>query len=148
MLDNIRSVDIILSRGFESQFNQAVNLATTTVLATILLSLEHSLAAEPKQSTLNTNPHSLIPAPLSQLTTFTIKTFETKFPSRCCRVIHGQENPASLREGAEVINRLLAISLESSWIERVPGIGRGEIDRGWEVSCYQLIWAAGVGRNC
>ncbi|KAF5877402.1 uncharacterized protein Bfra_001769 [Botrytis fragariae] len=147
---NLASLSYILShntRTFESKFNQVVTLPTTTVLAIILRSLENSLAVETKQSTLDTNPYSLIPAPLSQLTTFSIKTFETKLPSKCCRGIYSQETPTSLRESAEVINSLLAISLESSRIERVPGIGRREIDWGWGVSCYQLVWAAGVGRK-
>ncbi|TGO64016.1 hypothetical protein BCON_0009g00250 [Botryotinia convoluta] len=135
------------SRGFGNQFNQTVTLPTTEVLPIILRSLEHSLAVEPKQSTLNTNPHSLIPAPLSQLITFTIKTFYANSPSKRCRVIHGQENPASLREGAEIIDRLMAISPESSWTKRVSGMGRRVIDRGWGVNCYQLDWAAGVGRK-
>ncbi|KAF7909585.1 uncharacterized protein EAF01_003303 [Botrytis porri] len=147
---NLASLSYVLghkSRGSRIPLDQADILLSTTVLPIILRSLEHSLAVEPMKNTLNTNPHSLIPAPLAQLTTFSIKTFQTKFPLGCCRAMYVQEDPDILCEGAEVINRLLAISLEPSRIDRVPEMGGREFDRGWGVTCYQLVWAAGVGKN-
>ncbi|KAF7955820.1 hypothetical protein EAE96_004742 [Botrytis aclada] len=188
MLDNIRSVDIILrtdhldtqyidgtnalllhstfsdllyaanlaslsyslsynERDFKNKFKQTVTLPTTEVLPTILRSLKHYLAVEPKQSTLNTNPHSSIPAPLSLLTTFAIKTFDENFPESRFRSMTIRQNLAILRKGTENINRLLEISSESSWGDIVPGIGWRKIDRGFVVSCYQLVWTAGFGRK-
>ncbi|TGO43488.1 hypothetical protein BHYA_0001g01190 [Botrytis hyacinthi] len=148
--ENLASLSYILghkSQGSENPFDQADTLLSTTVLPVILHSLKNSLAVEPKQSTLNSNPHPLIPAPLSQLTMFSIKVFEAKTPPRCCRAIHCPEDPACLRKGAEVINRLLAISLETSYVEMVPEMGGREIDLGWGIRCYQLVWAAGDGRK-
>ncbi|KAF7933154.1 uncharacterized protein EAE97_008921 [Botrytis byssoidea] len=147
---NLASLCYILGhkrRGSENPFDQADTLPSTTVLPIILRSLKSSLAVEPKQNTLSTNPHSLIPAPLSQLTTFSIKTFETKTPPRRCGIRHCVESPENLRKGAEVINRLLDISPKISYIEMVPEMGRREINRGWGVSCYQFVWAAGDGRK-
>ncbi|KAF7881568.1 uncharacterized protein EAF02_006256 [Botrytis sinoallii] len=74
---NLASLSYILGherRGSAFPIIHNETLRSTTVLPIVLRSLENSLAVEPKQSTPNTNPHSLIPAPLSQLTTFSIKT--------------------------------------------------------------------------
>ncbi|THV48873.1 hypothetical protein BGAL_0223g00150 [Botrytis galanthina] len=82
---NLASLSYILghkSRGSGNPLDQADTLLSTTVLPIILHSLKNTLAVEPKQSTLSSNPHSLIPAPLSQLTTFSIKIFGTKSPPR------------------------------------------------------------------
>ncbi|TGO17872.1 hypothetical protein BTUL_0014g00670 [Botrytis tulipae] len=140
---NLASLSYILGhkiRGSGNPSDQADTLLSTTVLPIILRSLKNTLAVEPKQST-------LIPAPLSQLTTFSIKIFQTKTPPRRCGIRHCPENPDSLHEGAEVINRLLAISLEISYIEMVPEMVGRKIDRGCGVRCYQLVWAAGDGRK-
>ncbi|KAF7912065.1 hypothetical protein EAE99_010887 [Botrytis elliptica] len=148
---NLASLSYILGherRGSAFPIIHKETLRSTTVLPIVLRSLKNSLAVEPKQSTLNTNPHSLIPAPLSQLTTFNIKTFETKTPPRSCGGLkHCIEDPASLTKVPEVINRLLAISPEISRIAMVPEMGRRFINIGWGVSCYQFVWAAGDGRK-
>ncbi|TEY76298.1 hypothetical protein BOTCAL_0060g00090 [Botryotinia calthae] len=147
---NLASLSYSLNHNswfFRSPFDKSGTLSTTTALPIILRSLEHSLAVETKQSTLNTNPHSLIPAPLYQLTTFTIKIFVFNRLSRGWGVRNRQEKLASSCEDVEIINKVLAISPESTWIERVPGMEPRGNSRGGVVSCYQLVWAAGTCRK-